>query len=314
MPRMRRLFISEEDGCYHIISRIVGGDFLLQAEDKDYFVNLLRRFGAGYFVKIHAFCIMDNHFHILATVSEKEALCATEEELSERLWIVNNGMGSALSQKNKGSGFLFSEGLNIEKAKQRLISLSRFVQDLKQTFSRYFNRKYERCGYLWGDRFKGILVTRGEAELACAAYIELNPVRAGIVKSPEEYRWCSIGLKYRSKKMHDSMIKLPFFAEEQKEPWEWYRLFVYEAGGVSAKSGLNEEVCNDRTDNTDEKRLNFGEYLRCRVRNFSSGLIFGAEEVIKTLQKELQTQFLRKKIRACPLFGGISVTRIFRNS
>jgi REP element-mobilizing transposase RayT len=302
---MRRLFISEEEGCYHIISRIVGGAFLLKSEDKDYFVNLLRRFGAGYFIKIHAFCVMDNHFHILATMSEKEALCATEEELAERLWVVNNGIVSAVNQKNKGLKFHFSDGLNIEKTRQRLVCLSRFVQDLKQTFSRYFNRKYERTGYLWGDRFKGILVTRGEAELACAAYIELNPVRAGVVKIPDEYRWCSMGLGYRSKRMQNSMISLPFYAQEQEKPWEWYKNFVYESGGLSVKG--------EEGGHTIESRFDFGENLRHRVRNFSNGLIFGAEEVIKRLQQNLQTRFLRKKIRACPLFGGISVTRIFKS-
>ena len=45
----------------------------------------------------------------------------------------------------------------------------------------------------WGDRFKSVIVDKGETLVNCLAYIDLNPLRAGIVKQPEEYRWSSIG-------------------------------------------------------------------------------------------------------------------------
>jgi len=58
-----------------------------------------------------------------------------------------------------------------------------------------------RSGYLWGDRFKSVLIEKGEGLLNCLAYIDLNPVRAGIVKRPEDYRWSGIGYRiYTDKK------------------------------------------------------------------------------------------------------------------
>ena len=50
-----------------------------------------------------------------------------------------------------------------------------------------------RTGYFWGDRFKNVLIEKGEALINCLAYIDLNPVRAKIVKRPEDYRWSGIG-------------------------------------------------------------------------------------------------------------------------
>jgi hypothetical protein len=60
-------------------------------------------------------------------------------------------------------------------------------------FARYFNKRHKRRGYFWGDRFKSVIVDKGETLVNCLAYIDLNPSRAGITKRPEEYRWSSIG-------------------------------------------------------------------------------------------------------------------------
>jgi REP element-mobilizing transposase RayT len=81
MPRSNRRWISQLRGSFHIISRIAGGELLLKTEEKDYLLKLLERFASGFFVRIHAFCIMGNHFHILATGMEQEAQEATKEEL-----------------------------------------------------------------------------------------------------------------------------------------------------------------------------------------------------------------------------------------
>jgi REP element-mobilizing transposase RayT len=60
MARSNRRWISQERGSFHIISRIAGGELLLKREEKDYFLELLKRFASGFFVQIHAFCIIKN--------------------------------------------------------------------------------------------------------------------------------------------------------------------------------------------------------------------------------------------------------------
>jgi hypothetical protein len=50
-----------------------------------------------------------------------------------------------------------------------------------------------RRGYFWGDRFKSVIVEKGETLISCLAYNDLNPIRAGLVERPKEYRWNSLG-------------------------------------------------------------------------------------------------------------------------
>ncbi len=69
--------------------------------------------------------------------------------------------------------------------------LSRFMQSVGRRYVRYFNASHERTGTLWEGRFKSAMVSRDEYLIACSRYIELNPVRAGMVPHPREYRWSS---------------------------------------------------------------------------------------------------------------------------
>ncbi len=69
--------------------------------------------------------------------------------------------------------------------------LGRFMQSVGRRYVRYVNNTYRRSGTLWEGRFKSAAVSRDEYLIACSRYIELNPVRAGIVAHPKEYPWSS---------------------------------------------------------------------------------------------------------------------------
>lgn len=68
---------------------------------------------------------------------------------------------------------------------------SRLIQCVGRRYVRYFNARYGRSGTLWEGRFKSSVVDTTNYYLACSRYIDLNPVRAGMVASPSEYRWSS---------------------------------------------------------------------------------------------------------------------------
>jgi len=65
------------------------------------------------------------------------------------------------------------------------------MRNLGQRYVQYFNRRYERSGTLWEGRFRSCLVDSAQYVIACHRYIELNPVRAGMVPSASAYRWSS---------------------------------------------------------------------------------------------------------------------------
>jgi putative transposase len=74
---------------------------------------------------------------------------------------------------------------------QRADSLARILQHLGRRYVRYFNRTHGRTGTLWEGRYKATLIDSARYLLVCYRYIELNPVRAGIVSRPEDYPWSS---------------------------------------------------------------------------------------------------------------------------
>ena len=70
-------------------------------------------------------------------------------------------------------------------------SLACLMKSTAQDYSQYFNRRYQRCGAVWQGRYKSCVVQTEDYFLACQRYIELNPVRAGMVRYPGNYRWSS---------------------------------------------------------------------------------------------------------------------------
>lgn len=65
------------------------------------------------------------------------------------------------------------------------------MKHLGQRYVQYINRTYQRTGTLWEGRFRSCLTQTEDYVLACYRYIELNPVRAGMVARPQDYRWSS---------------------------------------------------------------------------------------------------------------------------
>ena len=104
-------------------------------------------------------------------------------------------------------------------------SLSKSIQTLGRRYVRYFNHTYSRTGTLFEGRFKSCLVEEGAYFLTCLRYIELNPVRAGMVGDPSEYTWSSyranaFGIQGRLWQPHAQYLAL---GETDKERQSRYR-------------------------------------------------------------------------------------------
>ncbi len=178
MARGRRRWVSQDGGSFHIISRVVGRQFLLGTREKNYFLELMKRLTTGFFIQIHSFAILSNHFHILATGMNKEARMASNKELLKRYRLIYGKDAEPPQGVRRGGLFIPDEDGGVERLRERLGSVSRFVQELKQSFSRWYNTRNKRTGYFWGHRFKGVITYRGAPQFAASAYIDLNPVRA----------------------------------------------------------------------------------------------------------------------------------------
>lgn len=69
--------------------------------------------------------------------------------------------------------------------------LADIMKRINQSYSKYYKNRYEHIGYFWQNRYKSIIVSKDNYLLACGSYVELNPVRAGVVDEPKDYRWSS---------------------------------------------------------------------------------------------------------------------------
>lgn len=87
------------------------------------------------------------------------------------------------------------------------------MKSIAQLHAQYINKNYQRSGYLWESRFKSCLVQSEGYLLSCYRYIELNPVRAGLARRPDEYRWSSYAANGRGEPSslitpHDQYVAL----------------------------------------------------------------------------------------------------------
>jgi len=313
MGRDPRAFVSQCAGSYHIISRTVGGDLLLRDREKEYFMNLLERLASGFFVQIHAFCIMGNHFHIMASNLDEDARNASKEELLERYRRLYPKQGEPPQGSQLSNGdIIYDDDSGIERLRDRLGCISRFVQELKQSFTRWYNKIHEREGFFWSARFKCVILSKGVAQLMCSSYIDLNPVRANLVSEPEAYRWCSLGLRVRNPRRAERFLTL--LSATSEDVWDvsgrvnlevlksikpdslpWYRGIVYCLGGMEreGKAAIPKELRDEVL--SYHGKLGIGDRFRYRVRNISEGLVMGGYEFVAEIQKRSQRKFIRPR-------------------
>ena len=83
---------------------------------------------------------------------------------------------------------------------------SRVMQSVGRRYVRHVNTTHRRTGTLWEGRFRSAIVDSERYLLTCSRYIELNPVRAGMVNSPQDYRWSSY--RHNAQGRHDSLLSL----------------------------------------------------------------------------------------------------------
>ncbi len=217
MARLRRLKVIGEDAYYHVISRTVGQEFLLGKKEKNKFVEMIEKLSKLFLVKIIGYSIMSNHFHLLIKIESSENF--DDDNIRNRL------------KKHYGKNYILNN-INISDNREKLSDLSVFMKTLKQSFSLWYNKKNNRKGHFWSERFKSVLIENGEGLLNCLAYIDLNSLRAKIVDIPENYKWSSIGYRINHKKS-DFLSFEGVFANNNSRNIKEYLEYIYFKGDIS---------------------------------------------------------------------------------
>ena len=141
MPRGARILLA--GAPLHIVQRGHNRQAcFFKQTDYLFYLNLLQDFSAQMSCPIHAYVLMTNHVHVLASFS-------------------------------------------------MVADIACMMKGVAQEYAQFVNRRHERSGALWEGRYHSCPVPTERYLLACQRYIELNPVRAGMVAGPEGYRWSS---------------------------------------------------------------------------------------------------------------------------
>jgi hypothetical protein len=179
--------------------------------------------------------------------------------------------------------------------------VSAFMKLVKQRFTQWYNGRNGRRGTLWEERFRSVLVEgRGPGLGAMAAYIDLNPVRAGLVKDPAAYRWSGYGAAAGGKRWaKEGLRKVMEGLGRGRGALAEYRMWLYQEGREE-REGLDEEGRRVRGALGRAEvlavlgakgRLPLGGYLRCRVRYFCDGAVLGSREWVEGVFGEFRDRF-----------------------
>ncbi len=293
MARIARFVRRDSPTVYHIISRTALQGLPIKDRDNDYLQNLINKLSKLYFVDVLGFALMGNHFHLVVRMYPESE--AGDEEIKKRL------------EKYYGSTLNLGE-VRLADYRRRLTDLGAFIKDIKQGFTRYFNKKYDRRGFFWDGRFKSMIVQDGKSLVNLLAYVDLNPVRAGIVKRPEDYRWCSLGYHVQTGNKND-LLSVDFGMREWDEfdPAEIvrkYRRFVYETGAVDTGNGrpMEEKVAEK------ERKKNFeltrADMFRHRSRYFIDSGVIGGKSFVRDTFDQFKHLLASKNERRFKRLGG----------
>jgi REP element-mobilizing transposase RayT len=322
---------------YHCVSRVVDRRFVFGDAEREQFRIYLRMYENFTGCRILSYCLMSNHFHILLEVPPMPAGGISDEELLKRLRaIYSEGVVAVVAkelQEARAEGSAKHAQQIHQRYTYRMHDLSQFMKTVLQRMTRWYNLCHQRKGTLWEERYKSVIVEDGTASRMMAAYIDLNPVRAGMVKDPADYRWSSYGEavgggpKGNGKKAREGLVRacmghkgVGFEAEKWKEVAKMYRKLLGLA--IERKSGCAKEqvtaakaqrlqavmekslqsgekpdpnAIKQEDNNTVYPEMRLSDMLRRRVRYFTDGAAIGSRAFVNEAFASARERFSAKR-------------------
>ena len=188
--------LSTECSVYHLFGRVVHRRRILGEAERDAWVRALHRAAVFSGVELITYCVLGNHFHILARVDPGVKAC-DDGELVRRfraLYGESKAQWCALDAAGLAHALAHDPPATAERLRARLRArmgdVPEFMRTLRHRYTKWYNRTHDTVGTLWAECFGSVLVQDLPWFVALvAAYIDLNPVRAGLAELPENYRW-----------------------------------------------------------------------------------------------------------------------------
>ena len=182
----------------HCINRCVRRAFLcgkdeLTGKNYDHRRELIRyrlEFLAGVMgIEVLGYAIMSNHFHTILRSRHDLVAAWSDDQVALKWWLLcpvrKNKDGSPAEPTEFELNQIRNDKKRLKEKRQRLSSISWFMRFLSERIAKEANKQDECSGRFWEGRFKAQVLLDDAAILACMQYVDLNPIRAGIAKTPE---------------------------------------------------------------------------------------------------------------------------------
>lgn len=292
MARLPRLTLPHQDTFYHLISRVCGPLDWYPFHDPvvaEAFLRILFHYARVYCCQLADYNLLGNHFHLIVRFLAFQ--CLSLRELRRRAALLYPRPADRPKTPAQWKRF-----------NQRLFSLSDFMHDVKQTMSQWYNRHYNRRGPFFAERFRSVILADQQALIDCMLYVDLNPVRAGLVENPEDWPWSAVARRARGDEVN--LIPLKSIFKEYKDPHSEYFFRLYWRAGLPVDENRFHSLL------TRERNRGFqgGEY-RYRIAAFSRGVLLGKLRHVRRWVRDFRRRGLyRRRKNPIPHLGGLFYT------
>lgn len=219
---------------YHVVNRCIRRAFIMGDDPvtgknydhrKEWLVNRIKELASIFAIDICAYSVLSNHYHVVMHVDRDLAHSWSEQEVLDRWGQLYKK--SLAKQASDGTELSKSErhavDLQLSTWRERLCDISWFMRTLNEPMARQANKEDQCTGKFWEGRFKSQALLDEGALLTCMAYVDLNPVRAQIAKTPELSDFTSIQeriqhFQLEKKSQANTSNQLMPFISESHEP------------------------------------------------------------------------------------------------
>ena len=329
--RMARLKADKREALahYHCISRVVERRFALGETEREHFIRLMRVYEGFCGVRVVTFCILSNHFHILVEVPRRppKDLLPDDKELVRRVRMARYTCDAGTLEQDLRRFRSEGQDAAAEELRERFFArmwdVSWFLRLLKQRFTQWINTTTGRTGTLWEGRFRSVPVEgAGDALGTIAAYIDLNPIRAGMLSDPKDYRWSGYGEAVGGGRLARAGLRIAVQARfggtiASNRVMAQYRSFLFESG-QAREAGKNGELRRRGFSAEEIKEvlkaggeLELADALRCRVRYFCDGAVLGSRAFVDRVFASHRKWFGSNRKTGARKLSGINAPGLF---
>ncbi|MDX2187513.1 MAG: transposase [Opitutaceae bacterium] len=278
------------------MSRTVNSERLFTESDCEILRDLIWKVADFCGVKVVTYAILSNHFHVLVRVPKKAFV--PDEEVVRRY----ASLYPTPSQRRPEYLPVIEQHVReqspqaeawLVKQRNQMGDLSEYMKLLKQRFTGIFNVLHDRHGTLWSERFKSVLVEDGRALHTMAVYIDLNPVRAGLVSDPKDYRFCGYAEAVAGSKLAQQGLCTVTEEHTWEEAASSYRQSLFGRAGKPSRKG--ERISAEVVDRVfkENGKLPHHVVLTCRIRYFTNGAVLGSRNFVAQELAKLKKKYGR---------------------